>query len=249
MVELDATFFLLVGLGFAAQLVDGMLGMAFGLVSSTVLLSLGMPPAQVSAAVHTAEMVTSGISGGAHAVFGNVDRRLFLRLALPGAIGGVAGALFLSHAAPQWVKPMIATYLCALGCLILLRAARRWRYHAREQQVPPLGLVAGALDAIGGGGWGSITTSSLLAGGHPPRTTIGSVSAAEFVVTTAIAITFTATLGFDHAKIVLGLLVGGALAAPMAALVVKRISEQVLLWIVGVLVLVLAGVQLGRLWA
>ena len=148
----DETFLWFVALGAIAQLVDGALGMAYGLVCSTVLLSLGFPPATVSAAVHTAEVVTTGISGGAHAVFGNVDRRLFLQLALPGAVGGVGGALFLVHVASAWIKPLIVLYLLALSVLILLRAARRWHYHASPRQVPPLGLVAGTLDAIGGGG-------------------------------------------------------------------------------------------------
>jgi uncharacterized membrane protein YfcA len=246
-VEITETFLWFALLGALAQLVDGALGMAYGLICSTVLLSLGMPPATVSAAVHTAEMVTTGISGGAHAVFGNVDKSLFLRLAIPGAIGGVAGALFLVNTKSAWVKPLIVLYLLALAVLILLRAAKRWHFRAKPEHVPPLGLVAGTLDAIGGGGWGSITTSSLLASGHPARKTIGSVSAAEFVVTTAIAITFATTLGLDHIEVVLGLLVGGAVAAPFAALAVKRIPETVLLWLVGGLVLVLASIQGTRL--
>lgn len=236
-------------LGAVAQLVDGALGMAYGLLSSTVLLSLGYPPATVSAAVHTAEVVTTGISGGSHAVFGNVDRGLFLRLALPGAAGGVAGALFLVHVASDWIKPLIVAYLLGLSVLILLRAARRWHYRAAPRHVPPLGLLAGTLDAIGGGGWGSITTSSLLAGGHPARTTIGTVAAAEFVVTLAIAATFAGTLGLQHAEIVLGLLIGGALAAPFAAFAVSRLPERMMLWLVGGFVLVLALVQAARLVA
>lgn len=247
--ELGEAFFWFIALGAIAQLIDGALGMAYGLVSSTVLLSLGYPPATVSAAVHTAEVVTTGISGGAHAVFGNVDRKLFLMLALPGAAGGVAGALFLVHAAGEWIKPLIVAYLLALSVLILLRAAGRWRYHAKPRHLPPLGLAAGALDAIGGGGWGSITTSSLLAGGHPPRQTIGSVAAAEFVVTVAIALTFAGAIGVQHPEIVLGLLIGGALAAPFAAYAVKRLPERLLLWLVGGLVMVLALVQAARLLA
>lgn len=243
------TFLWFVALGAIAQLVDGALGMAYGLVCSTVLLSLGFPPATVSAAVHTAEVVTTGISGGAHAVFGNVDRGLFLRLALPGALGGVAGALFLVHVASVWIKPLIVIYLLALSVLILLRAAQRWHYRATPRHVPPLGLVAGTLDAIGGGGWGSVTTSSLLAGGHPPRKTIGTVAAAEFVVTLAIAATFASTIGLQHAEIVLGLLIGGALAAPFAAFAVSRLPERALLWMVGGLVMILALVQAAKLLA
>jgi len=236
-------------LGFVAQLVDGALGMAYGLISATVLMSLGYPPATVSAAVHTAEVVTTGISGGTHAAFGNVDRGLFLRLAIPGAVGGVAGALFLVHVANDWIKPLIVLYLLALSVLILLRAMGRWRYRAKPGHIPPVGLVAGTLDAIGGGGWGSITTSSLLAGGQPARQTIGSVVAAEFVVTVAIALTFALTLGLQHLDIVLGLLIGGALAAPLSAYIVRRVVERLLLWLVGFLVMVLAAVQATRLLA
>ncbi|HAI59958.1 MAG TPA: hypothetical protein DCM32_08800 [Xanthomonadaceae bacterium] len=244
---LSEAFLWFVALGAIAQLIDGALGMAYGLLCSTVLLTLGYPPATVSAVVHTAEVVTTGVSGGAHAVFGNVDRGLFFRLAVPGALGGVAGALFLVNVAAEWIKPLIVVYLMALGVLILLRAVGRWRYRAPPSQVPPLGLVAGTLDAIGGGGWGSVTTSSLLAGGRPARQTIGTVAAAEFVVTVAIAVTFASTIGFKHLEIVLGLLIGGALAAPFAALVVRRFPERVLLWLVGGLVLVLASVQAVRL--
>lgn len=240
-------FLWFVALGAIAQLIDGALGMAYGLLTSTVLLTLGYPPATVSAVVHTAEVVTTGISGGAHAVFGNVDRGLFLRLAIPGALGGVAGALFLVNVATSWIKPLIVVYLMALAVLILLRAAGRWRYRAARTHVPPLGLVAGTLDAIGGGGWGAVTTSSLLGGGYPARQTIGTVSAAEFVVTAAIAATFALTLGFQHLEIVLGLLIGGALAAPFAALVVRRLHERLLLWLVGGLVLVMASVLAVRL--
>ncbi len=242
--ELTETFFLFVLLGLIAQLVDGALGMAYGLLCSTVLLGLGLPPATVSAAVHGAEVFTTGVSGGAHALFGNVDRRLFIRLAIPGMIGGASGAYFLSKLPGDTIKPFILVYLLVLALFILFRALKHWVPKHDVRHVPLLGLVAGTLDAIGGGGWGPIATSTLLARGNPARTTIGSVNAAEFVVTAAISLSFIINLGISHIEIVAGLLVGGVIAAPLAAYLVKRVPERGLLVAVGTLIMSLAGYQL-----
>ncbi|WLA12063.1 sulfite exporter TauE/SafE family protein [Xanthomonas translucens] len=242
---LSETFYWFVLVGLAAQLVDGALGMAFGLVSSSVLLSMGLPPAAVSASVHSAEVFTTGASGLSHLALGNVDNRLFLRLALPGMAGGVLGAYGLTQLPGELIRPFVHLYLLGLAVLILLRAAGRALPRRQVQRVPLLGFVAGLLDASGGGGWGPVATSTLLARGGQARTTIGTVNAAEFLVTLSISLTFLLTMGIQHLQIVLGLLVGGMLAAPLAALLVKRVRERWVLVAVGMLVFGISLYQIG----
>lgn len=244
--ELSSEFwwFILIGLG--AQLVDGALGMAFGLVSSSVLLSMGLPPAQVSASVHTAEVFTTGASGVSHLVAGNVDKRLFFRLALPGALGGALGAYVLTQVPGDLIRPLIYLYLLVLAIIILARAAGRWMPKGEIRRVPVLGFFAGLLDASGGGGWGPVATSTLLARGGLARTTIGTVNAAEFVVTLTVSATFLLSMGVQHLQIVAGLLIGGMMAAPVAAVLVKRVKERWVLVAVGVLVLGISLFQVGH---
>ena len=244
--ELSSEFwwFILIGLG--AQLVDGALGMAFGLVSSSVMLSMGLPPAQVSASIHTAEVCTTGASGVSHLAAGNVDKRLFLRLALPGAVGGAVGAYVLTQIPGEIIRPLIYLYLLVLAIIILARAAGRWMPKAEIRRVPVLGFFAGLLDASGGGGWGPIATSTLLARGGQARTTIGTVNAAEFVVTLTVSATFLLSMGVQHLQIVAGLLIGGMMAAPVAAILVKRVKERWVLVAVGVLVLGISLFQIGH---
>ncbi|MDQ1061105.1 sulfite exporter TauE/SafE family protein [Stenotrophomonas sp. SORGH_AS_0282] len=236
-------WFILIGLG--AQLVDGALGMAFGLVSSSVMLSMGLPPAAVSASVHTAEVFTTGASGVSHLVAGNVDKRLFLRLALPGAVGGVLGAYVLTQLPGDAIRPFIYGYLLILAVFILLRAAGKLVPRQEVKRVPVLGFFAGLLDASGGGGWGPVATSTLLARGGQARTTIGTVNAAEFVVTLAVSITFLLSMGLQYMNIVAGLLIGGMMAAPLAAVLVKRVKERWVLVAVGVLVLSISLFQIS----
>ena len=244
--ELSSEFwwFILIGLG--AQLVDGALGMAFGLVSSSVLLSMGLPPAQVSASIHTAEVFTTSASGVSHLAAGNVDKRLFLRLALPGAVGGALGAYVLTQVPGEIIRPLIYLYLLVLAIIILARAAGRWMPQGEIRRVPVLGFFAGLLDASGGGGWGPIATSTLLARGGQARTTIGTVNAAEFVVTLTVSATFLLSMGVQHLQIVAGLLIGGMMAAPVAAILVKRVKERWVLVAVGVLVLGISLFQIGH---
>ena len=242
-------WFILIGLG--AQLVDGALGMAFGLVSSSVMLSMGLPPAAVSASIHTAEVFTTGASGVSHLVAGNVDRKLFLRLALPGAAGGALGAYGLTQLPGDIIRPFIYLYLLALAIFILARAFGRFSPQREVQRVPLLGFCAGLLDASGGGGWGPVATSTLLARGGQARTTIGTVNAAEFIVTLAVSATFLVSMGVQHLSIVAGLLVGGMMAAPVSALLVRRLKERWVLFAVGVLVLAISLFQIGlalHLW-
>ena len=243
---IDSHFLMFVAIGLGAQLVDGALGMAFGLVSSSILLAMGMPPAAVSASVHTAEVFTTGVSGAAHGMLGNVDRRLMLRLAVPGVAGGVIGAYALSRIDGAALTPWIHAYLLVLALLILVRALGRRVPRREVRRVGVLGFVSGLLDAIGGGGWGPLATSTLLAKGGEARTSIGTVSASEFAVTLAISITFLFSVGLDHWRIIVGLLLGGVIAAPLAALLVRHGRERLVLLAVGLLVLGISVYQIYR---
>lgn len=245
---LGDSFWMFVLVGLCAQLVDGALGMAYGLVSSTALLAIGVPPAHASAAVHTAEVFTTGVSGATHARLGNVDRKLFMRLAIPGVVGGVIGAYVLTQLPGDKIKPFIYAYLFLLAVLILLRAIGRKIPRNEVKRVGLLGFVSGLLDASGGGGWGPMATSTLLANGGKARTTIGTVSASEFVVTLAISITFLLGIGLQHWQVTAGLLVGGVIAAPLAAYLVKHVPERAVLGAVGVLILAISSFQIVSFW-
>lgn len=244
--DLGGDFLLFVLIGLCAQLVDGALGMAYGLVSSSILLAMGLPPAAVSASVHTAEVFTTGVSGASHGLLGNVDRKLMLRLAVPGVVGGVIGAYVLAQLPGDAVKPFVYAYLLVLAILILLRAVGRRIPRNEVKRVGVLGFFAGLLDAIGGGGWGPMATSTLLARGGEARTSIGSVSAAEFLVTLAISITFLLTVGISHWQIVLGLLLGGVIAAPLAAMLVRHLPERAVLGAVGSLIVATSVFQISH---
>jgi len=241
-----AQFFIFVGVGLLAQLVDGALGMAYGLVSNSILLALGLPPAVASATVHTAEIATTGVSGASHAWFGNVRWPLFWQLAIPGAIGGILGATFLASVPGEAIRPFVNAYLLILGIMVLLRAYGRrvTRHQVRHSGV--LGFFAGLLDAIGGGGWGPLATSTLIARGGGVRSTIGSVNAAEFVVTICIAVTLVWHIGVGHWPIVLGLLIGGVIAAPFAAWLVRHLPERAVMAAVGGLIVLISAGQLMR---
>lgn len=230
-----------IAVGFGAQLVDGALGMAFGVISNTLLISLGVPPAAASAGVHAVETFTTAASGVSHVVHRNVDWRLFRRLALPGVVGGVLGAYVLSHVDARAARPFVLAYLAAIGVYLLVRAMRRRPRVRTPRFVAPLGLVGGFLDAAGGGGWGPVVTSNLLAQGSSPRQTVGTVNTVEFLLTATVSATFIAHLGWNaFTPATVGLLIGGLLAAPLGAVVAKRMATQRLLLFVGI-VLVLTS--------
>ena len=233
--------------GFAAQLVDGALGMAFGQISSTILISMGVPPAAASAGVHTAETFTTAVSGISHVAHGNVDWRLFFRIVIPGVIGGVLGAYVLTQIDASTAKPIVLTYLAALGLYLFYRGVMHRHTERRPKIVSPLGLVGGFLDAAGGGGWGAIVTSNLLVQGSNPRRTIGTVNTAEFFLTVTISATFIATLGWKAFTVAtVGLLIGGVLAAPFGAWITKRVNPDALLTFVGALLTATSGYGLYR---
>ncbi|MBN2305870.1 MAG: sulfite exporter TauE/SafE family protein [Anaerolineae bacterium] len=225
--------------GFLAQTIDGALGMAYGVSSTTFLLSTGVSPAAASASVHTAEVFTTLVSGLSHLKLGNVDRALFKRLVIPGVLGGVTGAYVLTSLPGDTLKPLVSVYLGLMGVRILWKALRHLPLRsALPAWLFPLGLAGGFFDAIGGGGWGPIVTTTLVAEGNEPRTTIGSVNMAEFFVTLAESITFVLTIKLtSYRTVILGLLIGGVLAAPVAAVVCRLLPARRLMVIVGLVII------------
>lgn len=234
--------------GFAAQLVDGALGMAFGVITSTLLVGvLGVPPAQASARVHLVEIFTTGVSGVSHLLHRNIDPRLFWRLLIPGVIGGVVGAYLLSNISGETVKPFVLVYLISIGLWLLWRGLDHQPHIRDPKIVAPLGLIGGFLDAAGGGGWGSVVTSNLLIQGAEPRKVIGTVNSVEFFLTVAISAAFIWNLGIEHFGVaVVGLLIGGMAAAPMGAMLAKRVPAKALLLMVGVVLTLTSSYGLYR---
>ncbi|WAJ27717.1 sulfite exporter TauE/SafE family protein [Antarcticirhabdus aurantiaca] len=249
----DFLLFLLVGA--LAQLVDGALGMAYGVISSTVLLSFGVAPATASASVHAAELFTTAASGTAHLANRNIDWNLFWRLAPFGIIGGVLGTYVLTGFPADSIRPFVAAYLGIIGVYLLFRSFRRVPSQpVKPGVVPPLAVAGGFLDSVGGGGWGPIVTTGLLGFGGQPRYVIGTVNAAEFLITLSVSLTFLFALltGHweeagdltSHGLAVLGLIVGGLIAAPFAGIIVRRLPETTLLRIVGGLICILSITQI-----
>lgn len=232
----DLLFYIAVG--FCAQMVDGAIGMAYRVTASSVLLSFGIPPSTASACVHAAETFTTGASGLAHWKLGNVDRNLLRRLAIPGMIGGALGAYVLTTLDGDKIRPFISGYLLLVGIFIIYKALHRKHTFVDDppNHVAPLGLAGGFVDAIGGGGWGPIVTSTLLGQGTTPRYAIGTVNMAEFFVTLTISATFFLTVGFTLWPIITGLIVGGVIAAPLAAMTTKYMPGKTMMLIVGLVV-------------
>ncbi len=229
-----------IAVGFAAQVVDGALGMAFGVISNTLLVAvLGVPPALASQRVHIVECFTTAVSGISHLLHGNIDKRLFFRLLIPGLIGGVLGAYVLTSIDAAVVKPYVLIYLSAIGIYILWRGLFYPPKLREARLIAPLGLFGGFLDAAGGGGWGPVVTSNLLIQGADPRKVVGTVNSVEFFLTLAVSAAFIWNLGIaDVAGATLGLLIGGLLAAPLGAWVAKHFDPKVMLILVGVVLTV-----------
>jgi uncharacterized protein len=234
--ESDFALYLLVGLG--AQLVDGALGMAYGVTCTSFLLSLGVTPAVSSASVHVAEMFTTGASAISHFRFKNINKKLFKGLLIPGVLGAIVGAYLLSDVIDgNIIKPFIAAYMLILGIIIIRKAIQKNLVKNKTKRIGLLAASGGFLDSIGGGGWGPIVTSTLLGQGRDPRYTIGSVNAAEFAITFASGITFLIFHGINSWQVVLGLIIGGVIAAPFGALLVGKIKRKPLMLTVGILVI------------
>jgi hypothetical protein len=230
--------------GFLAQLVDGCLGMAYGVLSNTLMLAMGKPPALASASLKIAETFTTAASGASHWRFGNVNWQLVKRLAIPGVIGGILGAYVLTSLDGNLLKPFVAIYLVIMGFRVLWKAFKQKdQSQSAKIYAAPLGLAGGFFDAIGGGGWGPIVTSTLVATGNNPRESIGSVNLTEFAVTLAQAITFLGAVLFGGKDIIdwrisVGLLIGGVIAAPLGAYLTRKLPLRALLIGVGLLIMV-----------
>ena len=235
-------FFLFVLGGFIAQMIDGALGMAYGVSASTFLLSMGVPPAAASASIHTSEIFTSGVSGWMHFKFQNVNKKLFQSLLLPGIIGAILGAYLLSELENynHIIKPIVAVYTFILGFVIILKAVNQHKAKLKTSRIPLLASFGGLMDSVGGGGWGPIVSSTLIAGGRSPRYTVGSVNAAEFFVALASSITFFLLIGLSHIQVILGLIIGGIIAAPIAASITSKLKVKTMMIVVGVTVMLVS---------
>ena len=235
-------FFWFLVVGFVAQTIDGALGMAYGVTSNSILLGIGIPPASASAWVHLAEVFTTLASGISHWTLGNVKRDLAKRLLIPGVVGAVLGAYFLSSIDGEKVKPYVAVYLFVMGIVILRKVIRKKKpkLNPNDRTIPYLALVGGFADTTGGGGWGPIVNSTLMSKGQTPRYAIGTVNFVEFFIAVAGAGTFFLFLDDISWAAVLGLILGGVVAAPFAAVVCKKVKPQTLMIIVGILIMVLS---------
>ena len=237
---LGPDFYLYLGVGLLAQLVDGSLGMAYGITSTSFLLGIGVPPALSSTSVHVSEMFTTGASAISHYQFKNINKKLF-RALLWGVVGSVAGAYLLSEIIDgNFIKPYISLYMLILGVVILKKAFQKNIAKRKTKRVGLLAIFGGFMDAIGGGGWGPIVTSSLLGQGRNPRYAIGSVNAAEFLITLSSGLTFLFFEGVNSWQIILGLVLGGIIAAPFGAILINKVPRRPLMFIVGSVVIFLS---------
>ncbi|GGD99420.1 UPF0721 transmembrane protein [Tsuneonella deserti] len=240
-----------IAIGFVAQLIDGALGMAFGVISQTLLVSIGVPPAAASASVHLVEVFTTGASGASHILHRNVDWGLFRRLVPFGVAGGILGAYVLSNIDASAAKPFVMAYLTLIGLYLFYRAIRLNVEPRFEdpKTTRPLALAGGFLDAAGGGGWGPVVTSNLLVQGGEPRKTIGTVNSAEFLLALTVSVTFLLTLGLKAFTVAtVGLIVGGVLAAPLGAMFAKRIRPRLLLLAVSVVLISTSVYSIAKAW-
>ncbi len=241
--QIDTTFYLMILGGFLAQIVDGLLGMGYGVTSTTFLLTMGINPASVSSSVHTAEIFASGASGYSHYKFGNVNKKLFKKLLIPGIIGAILGAFLLSKLGEQYgnyIKPIVGLYTLFLGIRILSKAFKKKKATEKLKRVGWLAGLGGFLDSFGGGGWGPIVTSTLIAKGKNPKYTIGTVSLTEFFVTLTSAFTFFALIGVAHWQVIAGLIIGGLVAAPLAAKLSGKLPLKTMLISVGILIVIVS---------
>jgi len=242
-------FILYIFVGFFAQMISGTLGMAYGVSGTLFLLSIGIPTSMASASIHTATVATSLVSGISHFIQGNVDKKIFLKLIIPGAIGGISGSLLLSNFDGRILKPFIYAYLLYMGIRIIFIAYKE-SYNKNphtDNELHGIGLIAGFLDALGGGGWGPIVTTSLVSRGYETHKTVGTVDSSKFVVALVQVIVFSIFITISHWPVVIGLIIGGVIAAPIAAKVCGLIQPKKLMFLVGLLIIItsLTSIILG----
>lgn len=241
-------FLVFFAIGVFAQLVDGTLGMGYGATSTSFLLAYGIPPVISSTGVHVAEMFTTGASAISHHHFGNINKKLVKHLVIPGVLGSITGAYLLSDVIDgDVIKPFIAVYMIVLACLIIRKSMQKNILKKKTKRLNILASFGGFMDAVGGGGWGPIVTSTLLGRGRNPRYTIGSVNAAEFAVSFASGITFMLFGGIHGWQVIIGLILGGVIAAPIAALLVNKIKRKPMMIVVGILIIILSLKTLSKL--
>jgi uncharacterized membrane protein YfcA len=233
----DETFLTYVLIGFIAQVIDGALGMAYGVSASSLLLGVGVPPAVVSSTVHAAECFTTGASAISHRAFGNVNKALFLGLLIPGVMGAFIGAYILTMLDGDIIKPYIAGYLLLMGIILIVKAFRAFPTRQVTSHLKPLAFFGAFVDAVGGGGWGPIVGSTLMARGSPFRETVGTVNTVEFFVTLSASLGFLLGIGLSHWNVILGLAAGGVVAAPIGAWVCKHVPQRPFLVLVGLVVI------------
>ncbi len=240
--SIDSSILYYILAGFIAQLIDGALGMAYGVTATTFLLSGGISPAASSASVHASEIFTSGVSGLMHLKFGNVNKKLFKSLLIPGVIGAILGAYVLTSLEDYnfTIKPLVSFYTLALGVIIIYKALKKDSIRKRIKRIFPLAFFGGLLDSIGGGGWGPIVSSTLIARGRNARYTIGSVNLTEFFVALASSLTFVTIIGLTHWMIIAGLIIGGCIAAPIGALIANKIPTKTIMILVGLVVIIIS---------
>ncbi|MCJ8166790.1 sulfite exporter TauE/SafE family protein [Pontibacter sp. E15-1] len=240
--QVDSEILIFILAGFVAQLIDGALGMAYGVSATTFLLSFGVTPLAASASVHASEIFTSGASGWMHLKFGNVNSKLFKTIVVPGVLGAIAGA-YLLFALEQYIyliRPVVAIYTLFLGILIIRKVLKKRVKKSPVKRLGMLGAVGGFMDAIGGGGWGPIVSSTLIAKGRHPMYTIGSVNLAEFFVSFASSAAFISLAGISHWQIIIGLILGGTISAPLGAYMARKIPVKTMMIIVGIVVIIVS---------
>jgi uncharacterized membrane protein YfcA len=234
------TIFTFVAVGFAAQMIDGSLGMAYGISCSSFLIATGVSPVLASASVHIAEVFTTASSGFFHWKLGNFDKKLFRRIAIPGVLGAIVGAYLLSNFDGKIIQPYISAYLILMGLVLIQKSFKPikiWKF----KRPGILAAFGGFMDASGGGGWGPIVSTTLMAGGNHPTKIIGTVNATEFFVAFAAGGVFSIFVGIESIEIVIGLVVGGLLASPFGALLANKINKRYAMVLVGVLIIFLSA--------
>ena len=241
-------FLVFFAIGVFAQLVDGTLGMGYGATSTSFLLAYGIPPAVSSTGVHVAEMFTTGASAVSHHKFGNINKKLVKHLLIPGVLGSITGAYLLADVIDgDVIKPFIAVYMIVLAVIIIKKALVKNIVKKKTKRLDILASFGGFMDSVGGGGWGPIVTSTLLGRGRNPRYTIGSVNAAEFAVSFASGVTFMIFGGISGWQVIIGLILGGVIAAPLAAFLVNKIQRKPMMIAVGILIIILSLRTLSKL--